>query len=83
MDKKDFMDFIDNTAKEIEGKKYIFFNADGLHNNSKAIEYEKNFQKETYVFCADTRLTYDKKNILDELAQKYNKLIFAQTNQQS
>ena len=72
-DKKDFMDFIDNTTKEIVGKKYIFFNA----------EYEKIFQRDTYVFCADIRLTNDKKNILDELAQKHNKLIFAQTNQQS
>ena len=45
--KDDYMQFVDTTAREVLGKKYIFFNADGLRNNVKSIEYEIFFLRET------------------------------------
>ena len=82
-DKIDFMSFVDIASKEVVNRKYTFFNADGLRNDKKALEYDKIFEKDTIVFCMDTRLTNKKQLILNELAKKHDKLIYAQQNQQS
>ena len=63
------MSFVDTTSKEILSRKFIFFNADGLRKDSKSIEYDTDFQKNIVVLCVDTRLTNEKKIILDELAK--------------
>ena len=77
------MSYVNMTSKEIFNRKYTFFNADGLRNDKKALEYDKIFEKDTIVFCMDTRLTNKKQLILNELAKKHDKLIYAQQNQQS
>ena len=76
-DKIDFMSFVDMASKEVVNRRFTFFNADGLRNDKKVLEYEIFFEKDTIVFCVDTRLTNEKQLILNELAKKHDKLIYA------
>ena len=76
-DKNNFAEYIQPLDSAVTCNRYINFNAEGLRNDKNSLEYLKIFQKDLYVFSTDIRLTYEKRNILDELAQKYNKLIFA------
>ena len=45
--RNDYMNFITTSANEIIGNRYICFNADGLRNDARSIEYEKIFQRNT------------------------------------
>ena len=63
--------------------KYISFNTDGLRNSINSLEYDKIFLKDTQTFVCDTRLTPDKQLILNKLALKHNKLVFAKVNSYS
>ena len=63
--------------------KFLSFNTDGLRNSKTSLEYDKIFAKNTIVCVSDTRLTVDKQLILQELATKYNKIVFSQVNKYS